>query len=530
PYSWNGLTFTAAGSQTKTGLSNSQGCDSSATLSLTLKANTSSTTNASVCANELPYSWNGLTFTGAGSQTAHLTNVNGCDSAATLILTVNSLSIPSINVTSNTNNVCKGIIVSFTATPTNGGTSPTYQWKKNGVNVGSNNSSYIDSLLNNSDSVWCVLTSNSACATSNTVTSNKVKITVSPRPAIGTNSMVATFCTLSTTKNIYNTNTSGGGVWSSSNQSVATVTSTNGVSGIINAISNGVTTVTYTKTSSSGCVASSSTIISVASEPTPNPITGINSICVGATTSLNTSTSGGSWSSLNNRATVNNAGVVTGSNAGNAFIRYTVTNFSLCSASRDYHIIVNPTPAVPSVAYAPGTTLTGSNSIFFGAPSGSFCVGKSFGLIGNPNSPAGTWSATGAASVTNTGLITINSVGAGTIKYTYTNFNGCSNSRTLSGNGFSCAARGVNTVNSQLSTVDGFTMYPNPARSVVSLQVEKLTGQGQIVITDLYGKAVKTQPLSMGTNTINISSISKGVYFVNTITSEGKTTKRLIIQ
>ncbi|MFY7965784.1 MAG: T9SS type A sorting domain-containing protein, partial [Chitinophagaceae bacterium] len=98
------------------------------------------------------------------------------------------------------------------------------------------------------------------------------------------------------------------------------------------------------------------------------------------------------------------------------------------------------------------------------------------------------------------------------------------------GNGFSCAARGVNTVNSQLSTVDGFTMYPNPAKGPININVETLVGKGSIVVTDLYGKTVKAQALSMGTNTVNTSNLSKGMYFVSMITSEGKTTKKLVVE
>ncbi|MFY7884990.1 MAG: SdrD B-like domain-containing protein, partial [Dolichospermum sp.] len=51
PYLWNGLTFNAAGTQTKTGLINAVGCDSSATLNLTVKTNTTSTTNVSICSS-----------------------------------------------------------------------------------------------------------------------------------------------------------------------------------------------------------------------------------------------------------------------------------------------------------------------------------------------------------------------------------------------------------------------------------------------------------------------------------------------
>jgi hypothetical protein len=87
PYSWNGLTFAAAGTQTAH-ITNSAGCDSAATLVLTVKTATSSSSSLSICQYNLPYSWNGLTFTTAGTQTAHLTNSAGCDSAATLVLTV----------------------------------------------------------------------------------------------------------------------------------------------------------------------------------------------------------------------------------------------------------------------------------------------------------------------------------------------------------------------------------------------------------------------------------------------------------
>ncbi|MFN8288040.1 MAG: T9SS type A sorting domain-containing protein [Chitinophagales bacterium] len=93
PYVWNGLTFNSAGTQTKTGLVNAAGCDSSATLNLAVNAVSSSTTNLSICRSELPYTWNGLTFTTAGSQTATgFTSTAGCDSTATLNLTVNDTS------------------------------------------------------------------------------------------------------------------------------------------------------------------------------------------------------------------------------------------------------------------------------------------------------------------------------------------------------------------------------------------------------------------------------------------------------
>ena len=89
PYHWNGLTFNAAGTQTAT-LKTNGGCDSLATLVLTLSPPITSTTNLSICAAALPFHWNGLTFSAAGTQTATLKTGGGCDSLATLVLTVNN--------------------------------------------------------------------------------------------------------------------------------------------------------------------------------------------------------------------------------------------------------------------------------------------------------------------------------------------------------------------------------------------------------------------------------------------------------
>jgi gliding motility-associated-like protein/uncharacterized repeat protein (TIGR01451 family) len=95
-------------------------------------------------------------------------------------MTVNPNSPVSVLIGASANPVCTGTSVNYTATPTNGGTTPVYQWKVNGTNVGSNNPTYAIIPLNN-DAVTVVLTSNIiSCATGNPATSNIVTMTVNP--------------------------------------------------------------------------------------------------------------------------------------------------------------------------------------------------------------------------------------------------------------------------------------------------------------------------------------------------------------
>ncbi len=88
PYTWNGVEFTAEGTQTAT-LQTVNGCDSVVTMFLTVNPTYVVPDSMTICASELPYTWNGVEFTTAGTQTATLQTVNGCDSVVTMVLTVN---------------------------------------------------------------------------------------------------------------------------------------------------------------------------------------------------------------------------------------------------------------------------------------------------------------------------------------------------------------------------------------------------------------------------------------------------------
>jgi hypothetical protein len=66
------------------------GCVGNASRNVSISQPSSSTTNIVSCAGNLPYIWNGLTFNAAGTKTATIVNAAGCDSLATLNLTLDT--------------------------------------------------------------------------------------------------------------------------------------------------------------------------------------------------------------------------------------------------------------------------------------------------------------------------------------------------------------------------------------------------------------------------------------------------------
>jgi len=97
-YLFNGVSYNSAGTYT-VHLVNSAGCDSTATLNLSMKLPTSSSSKKTICSQDLPFVWNGIIFKAPGIQSATLINAVGCDSIASLNLTVNSAVSSSLTVT-----------------------------------------------------------------------------------------------------------------------------------------------------------------------------------------------------------------------------------------------------------------------------------------------------------------------------------------------------------------------------------------------------------------------------------------------
>jgi hypothetical protein len=125
-------------------------------------------------------------------------NSSSCEgSRTTVTVTVNPTITASVTNSASSTSACGGGAITFTATPTNGG-SPTYQWYLNNNPVGTNSATYTLSTPNNADAIYVEMTpSAQTCLSSNAATnSNTVTLTsTAATPTVSIQSSASTaFC------------------------------------------------------------------------------------------------------------------------------------------------------------------------------------------------------------------------------------------------------------------------------------------------------------------------------------------------
>jgi len=165
--------------------------------------------------------------------------------------------------------VCSGKSVTFTATPVNGGSSPTYQWY-NGVTPisGQTGVSYTTTTLVNGDNIAVKLTSNAACVKDNPATSVAVAMVVNVLPvpvitgdASPCNEAVEVIYKTEPNMDLY--------VWTVSGGVITSGQGTDTVKISWNTAGAQVVTVNYTN--ANGCIGASATSYPITVHPLPNP-------------------------------------------------------------------------------------------------------------------------------------------------------------------------------------------------------------------------------------------------------------------
>jgi gliding motility-associated-like protein len=344
------------------------------------------------------------TLTNSSTVTCILTSSDPCANPVTvtsntITMTVNPVLTPSVTIAANpTGTICAGTSVTFTATPTNGGTTPAYQWQVNGANVGTNSNTFSSATLQNGDVVTVILTSNANCVSPATATSNSITMQVNP--------------VLTPTVSI--TSNPNGPICAGTNVTF-TATPTNGgpapaYQWQVNGANVGTNSNTFSSTTlQNGDVV---TVILTSNAPCANPLTASNSITITVnpvlvpTVSITANPSGPicAGTSVTFTATITNGGTspvyqwqVNGVNSGTNsstftssalqngdIVNVTLTSNALCASpvnvtSNNIVMQVNPlvTPTVnitanPAGIVCPGTSITYTATITNGGTNPSY--------------------------------------------------------------------------------------------------------------------------------------------------------------
>jgi gliding motility-associated-like protein len=97
PVVWNGVEYAVSGVYSVV-FNSAAGCDSVATLNLTIVPETTSITDTTIYKSDLPFIWNGNSYNTEGTYNNTLVNANGCDSLLILNLTVLTPIPPTVTI------------------------------------------------------------------------------------------------------------------------------------------------------------------------------------------------------------------------------------------------------------------------------------------------------------------------------------------------------------------------------------------------------------------------------------------------
>jgi uncharacterized protein YjdB len=415
----------------------------------------------------------------AGSATFTYTKTGTCSSLATPAVTVNS--IPVVSVTGSSSICING---TTKLSPTTDGT-----WSSSNTRIATvSNDGTVTGLSVGSATFTFTKTGGCTSLATRAVTVNSCPV--------GSITGPSAICIDGTTTLSPTT----GGIWTSSNKAVATVTN----SGVVKGISVGSATFTYTKTGT--CSSLATPAVTVNASPVVS-ITGSNSVCIGGTTSLSP-TAAGTWSSSNPAvATVNNSGVVIGVSAGTA--TFTFTKSDGCASLPTAAVTVNGNLAA---------SISGANAI---------CINSTTTL--SP-STGGTWSSSNpaVATVNNSGIVT--GVSAGTATFTFTKSDGCASlptaAVTVNGN-LAASISGANTIcinsTTTLSPSTGGTWSSsNPAVATVN-NSGVVTGVSAGTATFTFTKPDGCASLPTAAVTVN-GNLAASISGANTICINSTTT------
>jgi hypothetical protein len=466
--------------------------------------------------NSPTYQWqvNGIN-TGANMPTFTSTTLNNNDQVKCLLisnalctvtnntasnvitLAITAAVTPNVTIATSNTTICSGTSSTFTATPTNGGLTPTYQWKVNGVNAGTNSPIFITSNLQSTSLVSVIMTSSLSCVSSLSDTA-MISVSTTPSPVANAGNDV-TICAGTSTQ----LNASGGTSYS---WSPATGLSN---ANIANPIATPLISTAYVLTVSNGiCVSRDTVVVIVAqpSTPTVSISTANNNICSGSSITFTTvALNAGAnptfqWQVNGINAGTNSATFSSNSLQNNAQVKVIVTSNGCTTAP----VVTSNTITINVTALAQPLVTLNTNVL----------------TVTNADAAAVyTWQV-----LTNTiwGSVTPSATG---INYTIIQ----PGEYRVKAEKAACTLYSASQVSSRTNTLDSTLYYiylnPNPAKGLITVykivpsqnwtSLEVISLQGQRVLPSKDIRGFRTVP-------INVGNLAPGLYFVRLTNEDGR--------
>jgi|GEM_PF-2745600 len=456
-----------------------------------------------------------------------------------ITMTVNPVLTPAISIAANNTEICAGTAVTFTATATNGGGNPVYQWKKNGTNVGSNSATYSSTTLVDDDVITCMLTSNAACVSPASATSSGITMTVNPvlTPAISIAANNTEICA-GTVVTFTATATNGGGnpvyQWKKNGTNVGVNSATYSSTALADD-----DVITCVLTSNATCTSPASVTssgITMTVNPTVIPIISIaadnEDICAGTEVIFTaTATNGGSspvyqWKKNGTNVGDDDASYITSDLSDGDVITCVLTSNAACAdpgavTSSAITLTVNPmaSPTI-SISADPETEAPNETNVTFTAT-----------VIDEGDNPQYTWfrngtNIPGINSVTYIALAGTDFMDGDTISACLISDATCALSDTAWSNELVMEISGVSIDNVNKDASALFSLYPNPNNGRFIIE-GPASGRGSynLSISNVLGQKVYTQTEQVNGNKLRVEiaagSLTPGIYFLE-IAIEGK--------
>ncbi len=235
---------------------------------------------------------------------------------------------------------------------------------------------------------------------------------------------------------------------------------------------------------------------------------------LGATSYVWTLPNGFTGSSTTNSISVNIA-----NNATNGTISVYGTNTCGDGAPSNFAVTVNPLPDAAG-------NITGADSVCQGD------INIQYSVASIPNAVSYIWefSGTGATISSNTNIVTIN-------------FSSTATSGNLTVKGNNACGDGVVSANFPIVVKNcvginenndiSYSIYPNPTKGIIYLNIDAVSLKLEIQITDVKGEVISTDKLSVDkhfSKEIDLSAYSKGIYFVKIINDKFVKVEKVILQ